>query len=304
VDQLPVPERFEDDDPEDEKEEKPAFQLIAGFFLIPGAVVTVGVLLFLLFGWLTGERRTAHDYLAEVKSGRVNRRFQAAFELSQMLINDDGGTRDPSFAREVAEVFAHSQDQDPRIRRYLALALGRLGDPVALELLTAVLDDPDTETRIYAAWGLGTLGDARAVPSLARIARNDADSGVRKMAVHALGALPSPATTDVLRAALDDVEPDVRWNAALSLARQGNPSGAPILRRAAEREYLASLPGMSEEQRVDVTVEAIKGLALLGDSKAEALFTRLSQEDPNLKVRQAAFEALAVLTEAGAMLSP
>ena len=181
----------------------------------------------------------------------------------------------------------------------LALALGRLGDPVGLAPLVAALDDADTETRIHAAWGLGTLGDTTAVPALAQSARDDPDSGVRKMAVHALGVLPSSDAKPALHAALGDPEPDVRWNAALALAQQEDPAGAPILRRVADRAYLAGMARMTEERRVEAMVEAIKGLTLIKDREAKALFTRLSQEDPSLKVRQAAYEALAALSEGG-----
>ena len=40
--------------------------------------------------------------------------------------------------------------------------------------------------------------------------------------MHALGVFRSEAATAVLESALDDPVDDVRWNAALALARQGH----------------------------------------------------------------------------------
>ena len=48
------------------------------------------------------------------------------------------------------------------------------------------------------------------------------------MVVYALGALPGDAQLDTLRAALQDAAPDVRWNAAIALARHGDRQGAGV----------------------------------------------------------------------------
>ena len=57
--------------------------------------------------------------------------------------------------RTLVQALEESQDGDPRVRRYLALALGRL-DPTlpatAVAALTKALDDPDSEARISAIW--------------------------------------------------------------------------------------------------------------------------------------------------------
>src|SRR6185503_8459517 len=107
----------------------------------------------------------------------------------------------------LVKAFQESGD-DPQVRRYLALAIGRLDPPLppdAIADLTHALDDPDSETRISVIWALGSSGDGAVVPRLISMyAAPDADAGIRKMIVYALGALPGEAQLPTLDAALTD----------------------------------------------------------------------------------------------------
>ena len=96
-----------------------------------------------------------------------------------------------------------------------------LGREVRQHLVEA-LDDPDAETRISVIWALGSSGDASAIPHVERMYASG-DAGVRKMAVYALGALPGDAQLETLQHALEDDAVDVRWNAAVGLARHLRP---------------------------------------------------------------------------------
>jgi HEAT repeat protein len=61
---------------------------------------------------------------------------------------------------------------DDEINRWKAAeALGRLGDPGAVEPLIDALWDDDPRVRLKAAWALGQIGDSRAVPPLKRLYR-------------------------------------------------------------------------------------------------------------------------------------
>src|SRR5262249_5873212 len=73
------------------------------------------------------------------------------------------------------------------------------------------------------------------VPQLQPLYASD-DAGIRKMVVYALGALPGDEQVITLRTALQDASPDVRWNAALALARHDNASGVPVLQEMLDRE--------------------------------------------------------------------
>jgi HEAT repeat protein len=265
------------------------------FFLIPALVVIACVGLFLFFGWLVAEQKSSIDYLHDIKSGGTTRRWQSAFELAKQLNHlDKESDREElkTLVPEMVDVFQNAEGDDPRVRRYMALALGHVGDPSAVPALLDALVDDDPETRIYAIWALGAVGDARAIGPLLQLAHND-DPGIRKMVVYSLGALHAEEGRDILLAALNDDHMDVAWNAAIALAQLGDASGRDRILQMLDREFLESVSEMSEEQRVDAMVTAMKGAVLLGDPQLRMKLQDISAQDPNLKVRQAAFESLA-----------
>ena len=274
--------------------------LVLQFFIFPLAIVAVCVGVFVVFGLIASEGRGPREYLAEVRTGSANRRWQAAFELSKALqAGRDPALSDPAFAEELTKVFQESGADDPRVRRYLALALGRLGDRRAVPaLLDAVGARPgpetpplDPDTQIYAVWALGAIGDPAAAPELVQLARSE-DPGLRKTAVHALGGLAGADAGAALGAALNDPVDDVRWNAALALARRKDPTAAPVLVQMTDRGQLDRVKDLDPEQREDVILQAVAASAALGDAALDANLEKLRDRDPSLRVREAARVAL------------
>ena len=181
------------------------------------------------------------------RNGGADRRWPAAYELSRLMA-DPKVRADRSLAPALVDAFERAKDDDPRMRRYLALAIGRLDPPMppeAIEVLSRSLDVPDSgatpespvsnawisrltgwsesdigEVRISTIWALGASGDPQVAARLQPFYESP-DPGIRKMVVYALGALPGDAQLGTLQAALQDAEPDVRWNAAVALARHG-----------------------------------------------------------------------------------
>lgn len=274
------------------------------FFLIPVLVVGATVLLYAGFRSLLSEVRSAQEYLTDIQSGGSNRRWPAAYELSR-LMSDPAFVKkeEATLAPELAKAFAASKGDDPRVRQYLALALGRLTPPIpaqARQLLVEALTDPDSQTRISALWALGSIGDASVVPEMERLYGSD-DAGVRKMVVYALGALPMDAGAATLVRALDDATADVQWNAAVALARHGRHDGVPVLSRMLDRDYVqrAVTRQQQNQDEIDpvgeVMISGLRAVAALKESTLSAPVRALSQNDGNLKVRQAALETLKAL---------
>ena len=274
------------------------------FLLIPLLVVGATVLVYVGFRSLLTEDRSAEEYLTDIRSGGSNRRWPAAYELSRLM-------GDPAFVKkeqavlapELTKAFAASKDDDPRVRQYLALTLGRLTPPIpaeARQLLIEALNDPDSQTRISAMWALGSTGDATVASAIEHQYASD-DAGVRKMAVYALGSLPADAGTATLVKALDDAEPDVQWNAAVALARHDRHDGVPILRRMLDREYVERTVKRQQQTQDDidpvgeVMISGLRAIAALKESTLSEPVKALSQNDSNLKVRQAALETLRTL---------
>ena len=276
--------------------------LAVQFFLIPLAVVGIAVMVYVGFRALLTDRRTAQDYLAEVRNGGSDRRWPAAYELSRLMA-DPKVRADPALAPELVKAFDDTPDSDPRVKRYLALAIGRLDPPLparAVERLTGALESADDETRISAIWALGSSGDASVVPRLISL-YDSPDQGVRKMAVYALGALPGEAQLATLRTALQDPVHDVRWNAAVALARKGSHDGVPVLQQMLDREYVEHAVTRAVRQDedadpiADVMISGLRAAATLKDEALKPSVTSLSRTDRSMRVRQAALEALKVI---------
>lgn len=277
--------------------------LAVQFFLIPLAVVAVTVGVYVGFRTLLADDKTPQDYLNEIQRGGSDRRWPAAYELSRLMA-DPKVRADKSLAPALVKAFQDAKD-DQQVRRYLALAIGRLDPPLppaAVADLTSALGDPDSETRISVIWALGSSGDPAVVPQLVPLyTAQDSDPGVRKMVVYALGALPGDAQLTTLRTGLQDAVADVRWNAAVALARHGNRDGIPVLRQMLDRQYVEQAVKRTvrvdddQDPVADVMISGLRAAAALKDDTLKPSVTTLSQTDRSMKVRQAAIEALKVM---------
>lgn len=283
-------------------------RVVSRFLLVPILVTIVCVAVFLMFGLLSNEPADPYDYLQEIKQHSGERRWEAALGLSRMIENprwqaafglSQQVARDPvalgqdeRLVREIVTVFEEAKEDDPRTRQYLALVLGRLGNRIASEALLSALSDADSETQIHSMWALGALEEPQAIQPIT-VLLGDHDAGVRKMAAYTLGALGEIDATDALARALDDPVPDVSWNAAIALSRLGDLRGVPMLLRLLEGDFLDAIETMSEQQKEDVTVEAIRALASLREPSARPVLEAIRNSDRSLKIRQAAIEALA-----------
>ncbi len=269
-------------------------------FAVAAAVLCAVV--YVIFGLITREGRTSTDLLNEIRMGHGGA-WQAAFELSRLLPTENPGLRGERFAPDLVAVFERSRTEDPRLRRYLALSLGELGDPRAVDSLTAALADPDPDARLYAVWALGAIGDRRAASPLIPLLESE-DPGVRKVAAYALGAMAAGEAAAPLRGLLSDPVEDVAWNAALALARLGDGTGLPLLTRMLDRRYLdgvkqadssgRAIP-LSEKLKEEAMINAMRSIARLGDRTRLPALRTMRDTDPSLRVRQAAMEAIGLL---------
>ena len=118
------------------------------------------------------------------------------------------------------------------------------------------------------------------------------------MVVYALGALPGDAQAVTLRTALQDSAADVRWNAAVGLARHGRSEGLPVIKQMMDRSYVEQVVKREVDQTgdqdpiADVMISGVRAAAALNDPALRSSIEALSQQDKSLRVRQAAIEAL------------
>ncbi len=172
---------------------------------------------------------------------------------------------DPSMDEEVeawspSMLIRNQAEGSSRLRWWAAYLVGhiaaRLNDVRGREALTRVLTEQNEKDppaaaglRFFAAAGLGVLKDHRAVESLAAVLNNEKDAVVRAACVKALGSIGAGVLAvekesdrlagwnealgrvrEALQEAyLKDADTDVKWNAAIALARVGDGAGRKTL---------------------------------------------------------------------------
>jgi len=102
--------------------------------------------------------------------------------------------------------------------------------------LASLLRDQDTRLRKRAALALGRIGDERALPALSESLQTDKDGDVRQMSAFAIGEIELPAGAEALFAVLDDTRQPgaVRARAVEALGKIGavllsnTPAGSSV----------------------------------------------------------------------------
>ena len=218
-------------------------------------------------------------------------------------------------------------DSDSEVRQMAAFAMGLIGDAAAAPALTNALTDPDPMIQGRAAEALGMIAHKAAAPPIAAMVTahvnanalsglNPDDMGYPKAsAIEAvrLGAyaLVRLGSYDGLAGAMLDRDGHPRsrwWPIAYAFQRVNDPRGATALLELFNgdgqltRAFAARGLGVSKDQRaaapllaaaedagqpLAVRIQAVRGIALLGDARGGAVMRRLIMSprvDQNLQL--------------------
>ena len=266
--------------------------VIHSFFVVPFIIAIFGVLIFLMLRILTIEPRTAQDYLHDVKIGGNTKRWQGAFELSKILANPGMVPREERFVNDLISTFEYSEkERDDRIRIYLALAMGRTKDLRYATILEKTLNDENEEILAAVIYSLGFINSPTSLEQLLLMFEHES-ARVRHQVVVALGNYDGDQVQIILKQALHDPEPNVRWDAAIALAKQKDDSGRRILLDLMDRKYLDSFPNIDAVEQNQAILAAIRSSRDILDDELRKVLLDLMENDLNMKVRQAARNTL------------
>ncbi|MCA9406966.1 MAG: HEAT repeat domain-containing protein [Candidatus Omnitrophica bacterium] len=295
------------DNATEEPEEKSFFKIIVhSFFIIPFLIAVFCLLLFAGMHLLTRENRNAYDYLADVKAGgkdkrwqsaffiskmKENERFQGAFELSKFLSNPQHVPKEERFYNELESVFKASRHDDNRVRQYLALAMGRTENKRFTQVLINGLTDEKEENVAALIYSLGMLRDPEALDTLYEYL-DHANARIRSVTVVAIGNIEDSSSRSKLKKALQDSEANVQWGAAISLANMDDVSGRDILLNLLNRQYLENYEEVDPEEQTQLILSAINAAGHLNDKILNERLTEISKNDRNMNVRSAALKVL------------
>ena len=289
----PASEQHDEDEPE-----QGFMRELSQFFIVPSLIVVLCVGVFLMFGLVTSEDKTAREFLQEIRTGRGNERWLAAFELSRLISQQPQLGADDRLVQEIIGIIRNEGAEEPQVRKYLVIALEHLGNRGAGPVILELLDDPDPEVRLHATRAMGVLEPVPgAVGPLSRLLA-DEDPAIRKVAIYALGQTRDPEAIPVLLPRLEDPLEDIRWNAALALAVLGDGSGRPVIVEMLDREHLDAISGITEEQKIRALINGVQAVYLLRETSLVEEVRELSSNDPSLKVREIAIKVLKELEKA------
>ncbi len=206
------------------------------------------------------------------------------------------------------------KDPEEVVQIGVAEALAQIGDKSVLEELVANMTDSNPRVRKYSAYVLGRVGtkDNQAVVAALEKAANDEDKNVRIDVVYALYELGPPSSKNIFIEGLNDEESRIRSYSATALGSFKDAEAAHALVRALEHEtdedvrrvIASSLGKLGSEYAVEALVTALPLetetvradiAAKLGEVKtprAIQVLTELLLTDPSPKVRAKAATAL------------
>ena len=118
--------------------------------------------------------------------------------------------------------------------------------------LVRLLSDDEARIRRRAALAIGRVGLAEGVSALVRVLQADTDAEVRQMAAFALGLIGDRSAVDPLRAAVGDSSPVVAGRAAEALGLIGDTASAPVIGKLISTHLAAAAAIPVDQSRLQV----------------------------------------------------
>ena len=274
------------------EEQSRVYVLFYSFFLIPLMITVIGVLFFMVVRFVTFESGNPQEYLTQIKIGSASKRWQSAYELSKILSNPDKLPLDDQFKNSLIGAFEKSLHDDPKVRMYLALAMGRTGDVAYGASLLTALNDKNAEIVTAVIQAIGLIQYQPAVAQLSVLATSSEFQHVRLASAISLGQIGDDSSLPLLKTLLDDEEANIRWDAAIALAKMGDDSGSDIINSLLNRAYYRKFKEIDSWETEKAILVAIQVSSQLGEERFKPNLVILANEDPNMEIRNAALKTL------------
>lgn len=304
--------------------EPPNAGFLVQLFVVPLTIVACGLFVVWGFYWLAQMGNDPESYVRALRRNNEGR-WQVALNFANDLRGPGGASlkSDAKLAGELAGILAdevasgrtlgsgHAAEQAKTLCGYLCRALGEFAVPeAAAPLIARATDANDPQTAQAAVEALAVLSanlaaagkafdDPAAVVAAVMKASTSDLASLRSSSAFALGVLGGPESADRLRQMVDDGDDDIRYNAAIGLARQGDAAAWKPLEEMLALPDIAPVAGDQKGQadryrRAMIVVNALKGVGLLVDHaeqsppEAIAALVKALAADPVSDVRSSA----------------
>ena len=276
----------------DKEEQSTLKVLVHSFFVIPFIIVVFGVIFFFMFQILIDESDSAEDYLDQIKVGSETKRWQSAFELGKILANPNLRPESEMFKNEMISTYNKSKNDNYLVRTYLALAMGRTADQHYGEALMLGIDDENPNSRSAAISALGMIQYQPSINKIKNMLSIKQSSEDRLTAIIALGMIGDESVIPDLKSLLNDEEPNIRWDAAIALAKLNDDSGITEILYLLDRKYFDQFINVDEWEKVQAMMVAIKMSEKLIDDRFISKLKYIALNDVNMKIRDSAIKVL------------
>jgi len=115
---------------------------------------------------------------------------------------------------------------------------------------------------------------------------------VRLASVISLGQIGDNSSLPLLKKLLDDEEANIRWDAAIALAKMGDSSGSIIINSLLNRAYYNNFKEIDSWETEKAILVAIQVSSQLGGEQFKLNLLTLAKKDPNMEIRNAALKTL------------
>ena len=282
--------------------EPPSAGFLIQLFVIPGVIVVVIVVVWLLFHWLAAMGNDPREYIKKLR-GNSEMRWQAAVNLAGALQGEAGEEikRDPAVAADLGHILADeiaaggNDETQLRMRQFLCIALGEFKIDAALDPLLSAADSKSTDdqatTKRAAVRGLASLAatlrkeqptwsDPKVVTALVDASKSD-NADLRSDSAFALGVLGDPTANARLTQMVDDEHADARYNAGVGLARVGDAAALQVIKEMLDPDQTLATKEENEANRLEKQrMIHVAGLQALAE---------LARKNPNIDLQPAAF---------------
>jgi hypothetical protein len=249
----------------------------------------------------------ARELIADIRAASgPHGRWQAAHGLADGL-RRGRVTLDEVPAAELAALYDAYAAESPAMQQFLLEMLGWKREPALTGRALAALDADDEQVRMAALLALANLEDEAAVPRLVAVLQ-DGERDERWMAMGALARVGGAEALSAIAGMLGGEDTVLHRNAVLALAQAGDLRAAPwlpaLLTRAAYAEDSrldgpdaalqdAQSRAAARESVVEqFLVSACRAASHMADPSVAPLLQALRTDDPSVKVRSAAINAL------------
>jgi hypothetical protein len=239
-------------------------RMLVPLFLVPLVIVGVIVAIFLGIGSLIGTEKSVEQWIAEVETGGVNERWQAAANLTDLATRQPEKLATPEIRQRLRSLFTVAGPEDTRLRQWVARLWTMLDDAESAPLCAEGLErmkevlateagrsgpqgEPASLELIHYVRALGRIGNSSHEAAILSVA-GDPDKAIRMAVTEALGSMgrravvgggaASEAAVAALVGLHGDDDPWVRMNAALALAKCGRWEGVGTLEAMVDRDWL------------------------------------------------------------------